>query len=164
MAATEIKKRRLPPILTREIEIAFQAVKPLGHKKTFELLAQYRRNRAKHIAAWGLTTPTSIPLDLESIPAEDLWRIAALHQAFEKMWFYKNGGQGDYAAADVASFINSGYAQKTRRRKTEYDEIFQYLYRRKYEASSNKKALIAEAAEHFDVSPSTVNRAWHKHK
>jgi len=150
---------RFPKILADELDVALANTHELGPDKTMELLSKYRRNRAKRIATWGILDIGAPVDDLEPIPQEYAWQIEQLDQAFQKMHRYRSGGAGDYVAADVEREINRRRATQTRIRSTNHDEIGDYLRRRGYSASSNKKSLVVDAMEHFGVSESVVRRA-----
>jgi len=152
-------KRRFPKVLADELSAALFAVSDLGHEAFMELLARYRRNRAKRIAVWGLLN-NGAPVDgLEFIPLEQIRNIERLDEAFQKLHNYSDGGAGDYVAADVEKVINSFRAQGPRKRSHDYGEICMWLSRREYRSSDNKKALVAEAADFFSTSESTIFRA-----
>lgn len=157
-----MSKRRFPKVLADELEFALFAVRSLAPEKQAELLARYRRNRVKCIAVWGLLNLDAKVEGLESIPYEYADAIERLDKAFAKVHHYRNGGAGDYVADDVVSEVSRLNAKRPRKRETNYEEIGDYLRRRKYAASGNKKAIVADAMAHFDVSESTVQRVISK--
>jgi DNA polymerase/3'-5' exonuclease PolX len=151
--------RRIPKVLSDELEAALLAVEDLGHETFMELLARFRRGRTRCIAAWGILN-IGAPVDgLESIPLEQLRNIERLDEAFQKLHKFRNGGAGDYVAADVEKAINRLRAQGPRKRTNDYEEICCWLRRRGYETSESKKDLRADAAKHFSTSEATIKRA-----
>lgn len=156
------KLGRFPKVLADELSAALFAVRDLGHEQTMDLLARYRRNRAKRIATWGVLS-VGAPVDgLESIPCEHHWKIERLDDAFQKLHHYRDGGAGDYVATDVEREINRHRGKQPKRRDNAYEDICDYLRRKGYETSENKKELVADAVLHFDVSESTIRRAIKK--
>jgi hypothetical protein len=160
------KKRlpRFPRVLWRELDEALLATESLGHVRTMELLARFRRNRIKFIVAWGVTGVLSgkplNPVDgLEPMSLEEQRMMERLDKAFQALHSYRNGGAGEYAAVDVERAINRLRAKHPRNRKTDYKEIWEYLQRRGYERSDNKKALVIAAMSHFEKGESTIYRA-----
>jgi hypothetical protein len=152
-------KRRFPKVLWDEVTVALRAVDDLGNETSMELLARYRRNRAKCIATWDVLN-IGAPVDgLEFMSFRQLLKIEQLNKAFQKLHHYQNGGAGDYVAADVESAINSIRAQGPRKPKNNYDEICRWLRRIGYEASHNKKALVDDAIAAFGVKNSTIRTA-----
>lgn len=153
------KPRRFPKALAGELSFALSTVRDLGSEQTMELLARFRRNRVKYIATWGLFNTGAPVENLESILPEHHWKLEKLDEAFQKLHHYKNGGAEDYAAIDVERMINSQRAKQPRKRANDYRAIYAYLQSRGYESSVNKKALVADAESHFEVSESTIRRA-----
>lgn len=151
--------RRFPKVLADELHLALGIVHRLGQERALELLDNYRRNHAKCIATWGVLTSGASVQGLKPIPEEHVAEIARLDEAFRKLHAYRHGGAEEYAAADVERAINSLRARGTRSRSTEHAEICEWLQGRGYTKSDNKKDLVSRAAEHFDVSGSTVQRA-----
>jgi hypothetical protein len=169
--STKAKKalRAIPKALADELAAALKATDPLGDERPV-LLARLRRNRAKSIAAWGICNIGTPVADLEAIPIENLTDIQRLDAAFGKLYHYKNGGAGDYAAKDVETAIRSHHASQPRKRENNYKEIADYLRRRNYIESSNKKALVEDARQRFaylnegmPISESTIRSALREH-
>ncbi len=161
MKANKVKKGlpRLPKVLADELFAALSVTDALGQEERKELLARYRRNRVRCIAVWGVTNTGARVDGLEPIPSEHLLKIERLDDAFQKFHAYRNGGAEDYVAADVERSINRLRAAQPRSRITNYEEIGEYLRRRGYVTSDNKKSLVTDAATHFGVSESTIQRA-----
>ena len=152
-------KRRLPKVLSDELNEALMAVEKLGDESAMDLLERFRRNRAKYISTWGVNNIGNAVSDLEEIPIEHFHAIVNLDKAFTKLHRYRNGGAGDYVAAEVNSEINRLRARKPRNRLNSDEDIAQYLKQRGYETSDNLKELVMDATSHFDTSESTVRRA-----
>ncbi|MCU0809444.1 MAG: hypothetical protein MUE59_00115 [Thiobacillaceae bacterium] len=157
-------KRRIPKVLSDELNAALLEVDDLGHETVMELLARYRRNRVRRIARWDALI-TGVPVTdtqvegLEPIPVEQFRNIERLDRAFQMLHEYRNGGASDYVAADVEKVINRLRAQGPRKRNNDYAQICTWLRQRGYATSENKKALVAAAADYFITSESTINRA-----
>lgn len=154
------RKRRYPKILADEVLSALRDTDHLGHERTMELLELYRAGRLQMIADIGIRDdPASKRRSyFQAIPIGHLNAIRNLDTAFGKLHQYKNGGAGDYAAADVEKFINAerGKLPRKRSRKVDSEEVETFLIRRNYSDSNNKKAIISDAAAHFEVSPRTI--------
>lgn len=160
MSETSKLKRRVPKVLADEVRFALHAVRDLGHERVLELLEDYRHNRVRCIATWGVLSIGAPVQGLRSVPAEHFNDIARLDEAFRKLHAYRNGGAGDYAAVDVERAINRLRAQEPRQRPNDYEEIGKWLHRRGYTDGYTKKdALVDEAVKHFQTSESTVRRA-----
>lgn len=153
------KLPRIPRVLADELRLALGILDDLDRDLTMELLARFRRNRMRCIAAWGINSGPSPVQGLEPIPIERLADIERLDRAFRNLIAFKNGGAEDYVAVDVEKEINRARARQSRKRITPYQEIGMYLRRRGYAESANKKALVIDAMGHFQVSKSTVYRA-----
>ncbi len=172
------KLPRYPKVLFEKLRFALFCVRDLDHEMVMDLLMKYRCNRTRFIAATGINNkylPTEVGncesvsvKDLEPIPIEHLHNIEQLDEAFQQLHKYRNGGAGDYIAADVESGINSLRAKMPRAprigrgEKVDHDEICAYLRRRSYESSSNKKALRIDAMSHFNISERTIYTALSK--
>jgi hypothetical protein len=151
--------KRFPKVLADRLSFALHAVRDLGHEKMLELLAIHRRNHVKRIATWGILN-TGAPVEgLESIPLEHIHNIDRLDQAFQEIHNYMDGGADDYVAADVVSAISRMHAQEPRETKNDYGEICDWLNKRGYATSDNKKALVLVAMGVFEISESTVRKA-----
>lgn len=154
----ESTKRRFPKVLADELLAALSAVQELDPEVKMQLLARYRRNRGRYIAAWGLNSPEATPQGLEHIPFEWHSQIADLDKAFAKVHRYMGGGAEDYVASDVMKEINRSISRKRRTSTFTDEELNRYLSRRKFEESSEKVSIIAAAAEHFEVTTKTIRR------
>ncbi|MEP1214788.1 MAG: hypothetical protein ABJM11_00090 [Marinobacter sp.] len=125
-----------------------------------ELLKLYRAGRMQMIAGMGLRDdlPSNSCSNFQAIPIEHFNAIRNLDTAFKKLFHYIRGGAGDYAAIDVEKFISSerGKLPRKRSRKVDSEEVETFLIRRNYADSDNKKAIISDAASHFEVSPRTI--------
>lgn len=152
------EKRRFPKVLADELQFALSAVRELGPDLTEDLLARYRRNRAKSIATWGLFDIGAPVVGLESIPLEHLWKIEKLDDAYAKLHHYRNGGAVDYVASAVAMEIAKARASLPRQRSRKIDclAVADYLRSRGYSENANQKVLILEAMEHFKISERSV--------
>ena len=155
---TSWEKRRFPKVLADEIELALGAVSELGPDLTGDLLARYRRNRAKSIATWGLSDIGAPVVGQEFIPLEHLGKIAKLDEAYEKMHRYRNGGAGDYIASDVAKELSKARASLPRQRSRKYDcaAVVEFLNSRRYSDNPYQKVVIIECMEHFGISERSV--------
>lgn len=151
--------RRFPRVLADAVDIALCAVSDFDRKTTMELLGRYRRNRAKYIATWGVLEPGKPVENLELVPTEYFLLIKQLDEAFQKLHHYRNGGAGDYVADDVVREISRQNAKRPRKPVNDYQRIGDFLHRRNYISSLNKKAIVAEAMTHLGVSESTIRRA-----
>lgn len=156
---SHITKRRLPKVLADELDKALFGLDKLGNEQVTNLLATFRRNRAKRISAWGILNIGSPTDGLEPFPLEHYPAIELLDEAFRKLHHFRNGGAGDYVAADVEREINRSRASGPRIRSSSYEDIARYLKQREYETSDNKKALVMDAISHFNTSESTVRKA-----
>lgn len=150
---------RYPKVLADELHAALSGVSELTPETKMEYLERYRSNHVKCIATWGLLNIGAPVSGLKHIPEKYFQKIARLDAAFQKLHDYRNGGAGDYAAADVEKAINSFRAKGPRKRDHNYGEICDWLRRRGYESSDNKKRLVLDAVDVFDVSESRVRRA-----
>ncbi len=150
---------RLPKVLADELNAAINGVQPLGQFEAMRLLSIYRENRRSAIATWGLTAIGAPVPRLAPIPLEHLARIQKLDEVFQKLHRYHAGGAHEYAAKNVESLINSYRRLGQEGRKANHTEIINFLKSRNYSQSDNKKALELAAAEKFEVSPRTVQRA-----
>lgn len=163
------KLHRIPKVIADELERAIRSTEAFADQR-LEFLTRYRSNRIRRIAAWGIRG-IGEPFDgLEPIPLERISGIEALDQALDKLHRFNNGGAGDYAAKDVETTIRSFHASQTRNRENDYGLIADYLRRRKYSESCNKKALVEDARSHFaylnhgkPISESRVRRAIRDH-
>lgn len=153
-----MEKRRFPKVLADELERALSAVSELGPDLALNLLAKYRNNRSKSIAAWGLFNIGAPVHGLESIPPEHLLKIQRLDDAYAKLHHYRNGGAVDYVASAVVREIAKARASLPRRRSRKIDclAVADYLRSRGYSENANQKGLILEAMEHFKISERTV--------
>lgn len=151
-------KRRFPKVLADELQFALSAVRELGPDLTEDLLARYRRNRAKSIATWGLFDIGAPVAGLESIPLEHLGKIERLDDAYAKLHHYRNGGAVDYVASDVAREIAKARASlpRLRSRKADSLAVAEYLRSKQFPEIKNQKKLIDEAMERFKISERTV--------
>ena len=156
---SNITKRRFPKVLADELKEALFVVDKLGNELAMELLAAFRRNRLKRIAAWGASSIGNPADGLEPFPLEYFQAFERLDGAFRKLHHFRNGGAGDYVAADVDRVINRQRASQPRIRSNNHEDIARYLKQREYETSDNKKALVMDASSHFDTSESTVRKA-----
>lgn len=163
------KLRRVPKVIADELESAIRATEAFADQR-LELLARYRRNRIRRIATWGISGIGEPVEGLELIPLEFINGIKALDTAFGKLHSFNNGGGGDYAAKDVETAIRSFHASQTRNRENDYGLIADYLRRRKYAESCNKKALVEDARSYFaflnhgkPIGESRVRRAIRDH-
>jgi hypothetical protein len=154
-----INSRRYPKVLADAADSALSQLSDLNHDAVMELLARYRRNRAKCIATWGVLETGKSVEDIEPVPTEYFLRIKQLDEAFQKLHHYRNGGVGDYVADDVVREISRQNAKRPRKPVNDYQRIGDFLHRRNYIASLNKKAIVAEAMTHLGVSESTIRRA-----
>lgn len=156
--------RRYPKVLSDELERALWIVDRLGHGIALGLLKKYRRNRRLRIAAWGISN-IGVPVDgLEPIPFEYSDAIKKLDTAFSKWHHYRNGGAADYTAIGVEREINRIRAKMGRVRKNNDDEVISYLRQRGYASSDNKKAIISDAATHFNTSERAIYRSLERKK
>lgn len=159
------KLRKIPKVIADELESAIRATEVFSDQR-LELLARYRSNRIRRIAAWGISG-IGEPFDgLEPIPLEWISGIEALDKALDKLHQFNNGCAGDYAAKDVETTIRSFHASQPRKRENEYKLIANYLRSRNYADSYNKKAIVEDAKSHFaylnhgqPISESRVRRA-----
>ena len=156
---TNAPRWRFPPVLWRKVCGALDALSSLGHEETMDLLARYRRNRCKRIATQGVLNPRAWVDGLEPIPFAHQRAIERLDEAFEELHHYRDGGAGDYSAIGVESEINRRRAQQPRTSSHEHGEICAWMRRKGYEASDDKRTLIADAVSFFGTSESTVRRA-----
>ena len=154
----ESTKRRFPKVLADEITSALSAVEELDHEQQMEFLRRYRRNRARHIAAWGLLTPDAPVHGLEHIPHEWHSKIADLDAAWTKIHSYRDGGAEDYVAAYVMKEINKVNSRKRRTSTFTDEELNIYISRRHFKDSTDKTSIISAAAEHFEVTTKTIQR------
>ncbi len=154
--------RRFPKVLADAVADAFSQVSDLKHDEVMELLERYRSNRdnrAKSIAYWGVLKIGETVESFEPVPTKYFLRIKQLDEAFQKLHHYRNGGAGDYVAADVVREISRQHAKRPRKSLNDYQAIGDFLHRRNYITSLNQKAIVADAVIHFGVSESTVRRA-----
>jgi len=151
--------RRFPKILADDVELALGQLSDLKHDEVMELLGRYRSNRAKSIASWGVRNAGKPVKDLASVPVEYASRIKHLDEAFQKLHNYRSGGAADYVADDVVREVFRQNAKRPRKPVNDYQRIGDFLHRRNYTTSLNKKAIVADAAAHFGVSESTIRRA-----
>ena len=132
-----------------------------------QLLKLYRKAKMRMIADVGIRVENynKNVRYFEHIPMEYRTAISDLDAAYGKLYHYLNGGAGDYAAIDVEKFINSERARLPRKHAASADneEIAEYLMKRNYSSSVNKKEIILDAMERFDACESKVRKAANKH-
>ena len=157
-----IRNRKFPIILSDKIKSAFYGVRNLDKGLVMDLLKRFRYNRVKYIGTVGLTfrDPDKVQeaVDLKPIPAQYFLQIRDLDEAFQELHRYRNGGAGEYAARDVERALNSERAKSPRKRTSDHQEIYDFLVRRKYTTSQNKKAIIADACSRFGLGERTIYR------
>lgn len=151
--------RRIPKVLADAFDLALWGLDDLDRDTTMELLGRYRRNRAKCIATWGVFETGKSVEDLEPVPTGYFLRIKQLDEAFQKLHQYRDGGAEDYVADDVVREVFRENAKRPRKPVNDYQRIGDFLQRRSYITSLNKKAIVADATAHFGVSESTIRRA-----
>ncbi|TVO75894.1 hypothetical protein [Sedimenticola selenatireducens] len=166
----KLSERRFPTVLADQVSRALSGVRDLEPDYVLELLAIWRRNRTRYIAAVGVTVLYSVPEKANynplPFPLEHYDRISALAEAFEALNNYNNGGHVDYASAKVNSALNKERASKPRSGSKKFfeKEFIQYLERRSYHKSDNKQEIMLAALERFGIKESTFYRAIKSNK
>ena len=150
---------RIPKVLAEELEYALAVTDSLGESERSRLLAIHRRNRARCLADWGVLNVGSSVAEVEPMPLEHMRNIELLDKVFQKLHHFRSGGADDYTAIDVERAINSLRARGPRQQNNRYKDIADFLRKRRYGSSTNKKSLVAEAMSHFQISEPTVRRA-----
>ncbi|MBY4828699.1 hypothetical protein [Burkholderia dolosa] len=170
-------ERRFPKVLAEELSCALRCVERLipDPDERLEMLARFRRNRARRIAAWGLE-PSSQAIDgCEHIPIEYDGALCDVDRAFAKLVGYRVHPE-DYASTEVAVLIGSALqsrrASRPRNRKDGglHEEIAGYLRRRgiKCAQRGEQKGIVQDAVEYFkeqglSVSETTIRRVIREH-
>ncbi len=164
MQPDDITKRKFPEVLSKKLSFALALLKNINDDgfDGVELLDIYRRNLIRNTVARGLTLFNSqdkvdeLKVEDPQIPPQYLWTLQLIDEAFQDLHSFLDGGADQYVARDVARTARSISHSGERSKKATDEEIANFLKRRNYSDSDNKKALILDAMEHFDISRSKV--------
>jgi hypothetical protein len=96
-------KRKFPKVLAEKLRHALGTFIRMGISpdEMLELLAQFRKNRSKSIAVWGIANVGTPVLDLSPIPILYRDALKELDEAYSELHNFQNGGAEDYCAASI---------------------------------------------------------------
>lgn len=149
--------RRRPRVVTEPLRMALRALAQVPGEEIAEQLARHRRNRARRIAAWGLSGVGAPVPGCEAIAAALADRIERLADAWDVLHDFDRGDTiADYLCDSVVRAVLVERADATDRRA----EIAAFCAARGYPGRRGEvKRIVVAATAHFRCSERTIYAA-----